>query len=198
MSDQTARKAAPSGGLTFRPVERGNWADFERLFAARGGPKHCWCMVWRVTAPGERKPADGAGRQAAMARRVRQGVPVGILAYDGEEPVAWCSIAPRSTYRALGGPPSDDPRENVWSIVCFFVPRRKRGEGLMRRLIDAAVEHARAQGATVIEAYPVDRDAPSYRFMGFVPTFAEAGFREIMRVGLRRHVMRRNLARPGA
>jgi hypothetical protein len=60
----------------------------------------------------------------------------------------------------------------------------------MRRLIAAAVDYARQNGATVVEAYPVDPDAPSYRFMGFVPVFAEAGFVEVGRAGYRRHVMR--------
>lgn len=60
----------------------------------------------------------------------------------------------------------------------------------MRRLIGAAVEHARTRGATVVEAYPVKPDSPSYRFMGFIPSFKTAGFREVGRAGTRRHVMR--------
>jgi hypothetical protein len=44
-----------------------------------------------------------------------------------------------------------------------------------------------------VEAYPVDEAAPSYRFMGFVPVFAAAGFTEVGRAGTRRHVMRLNL-----
>lgn len=60
----------------------------------------------------------------------------------------------------------------------------------MRCLIGVAVEHARQKGATVVEAYPVDHDSPSYRFMGFVPTFEATGFREVGRAGSRRHVMR--------
>jgi len=54
----------------------------------------------------------------------------------------------------------------------------------------AAVEHARSRGACVVEAYPVDADSPSYRFMGFVPTFEQAGFDEVGRIGTRRHVFR--------
>ena len=37
--------------------------------------------------------------------------------------------------------------DSVWSIVCFFVPRRLRGKGMTRRLIEAAVDHARAEGS---------------------------------------------------
>ena len=61
---------------------------------------------------------------------------------------------------------------------------------MTRWLIAAAVEHARRKGASVVEAYPVDPDSPSYRFMGFVGTFEAMGFRAVGRAGTRRHVMR--------
>jgi len=61
---------------------------------------------------------------------------------------------------------------------------------MVRRLIAAAVTHAKQSGATIVEAYPVPPDAPSYRFMGFVPVFIEAGFTDIGMAGTRRHVMR--------
>jgi hypothetical protein len=61
------------------------------------------------------------------------------------------------------------------------------------QLIEAAADYAKRNGATVLEAYPVDPDSPSYRFMGFVPTFEAAGFEEIGRAGTRRHVMSRSL-----
>jgi len=178
---------AESEKLEFHEVDSERWTDFERLFEGRGGPKYCWCMVWRQT-PAEAKLRDGASRKAALLKRVSSGIPVGILGYLGGEPVAWCSIAPRSTYRRLVN--NESPDNGVWSIVCFFVLRSLRGHGIARKMIDAAVDHARANGASVIEAYPVDPDSPSYRFMGFVPMFKEAGFREVGRSGSRRHVMR--------
>ena len=64
---------------------------------------------------------------------------------------------------------------------------------MTRLLIEAAVDHARGKGATVVEAYPVDPTSPSYRFMGFVGTFESMGFREVGRAGTRRHVMRLSL-----
>lgn len=176
------------GPLTFRPVTPDTGVDFETLFTAPGGPKHCWCMVWRRSAA-EAKHNDPASRQDQIRERIGTGAPIGLLAYSSETPIAWVSIAPRETYRSLGGPPARDG-EVVWSLVCFFVPRRLRGRGIMRRLIAAAADYARENGATVVEAYPVDPEAPSYRFMGFVPVFAQAGFDEIGRAGWRRHVMR--------
>jgi GNAT superfamily N-acetyltransferase len=179
--------------LVFHEVDRSRLDDFVTLFESRGGPKNCWCMVWRAT-PEEAKRTDGASRKAAFTRRVRQGLPVGILGYLEEKPVAWCSIAPRQTYRNLGGL-ADAPDESVWSLACFFVTRQYRGQGMTARLISAAVEHARARGATVVEAYPVDPDSPSYRFMGFVAAFRKAGFLEVGRARTRRHVMRLRLDR---
>ncbi len=178
---------APLDRLVFQEVDAGRWADLERLFEAPGGPKHCWCMVWRSMPPGQRR-SDSQAKKAALASRVHGGVPVGILGYLNGEPVAWCSIAPRDTYRDLGGPA--DHAENVWSLACFFVQRRLRRQGIMKRLIAAAVEYARSRGATVVEAYPVEADSPSYRFMGFVSAFRAAGFQEVGTAGTRRHVMR--------
>jgi GNAT superfamily N-acetyltransferase len=176
--------------LIFREVDGERWEDFAALFESRGGPKSCWCMVWRAQGE-EARRTDGPSRRAAMRGRVQTGVPVGLLGYLDETPVAWCSIAPRGTYRpGLGG--AGEP--NTWSLACMFIRRDLRGQGITWQLIDAAVDHARAHGAKTIEAYPVDPDSPSYRFMGFVPTFEKAGFELTgRREGKRRLLMRLKL-----
>lgn len=162
-----------------------------RLFESRGGPRHCWCIAWRP-APLAVRRGGAEARRAVLEGFVRAGTPIGILGYAAGEPVAWCSVAPRDSYRPLGGPEAREG-EIVWSIACFFVKRALRGRGMTAALIRAAVDHARRQGATVVEAYPVDPDAPSYRFMGFLESFAKAGFHEVGRAGTRRHVMRLTL-----
>lgn len=175
--------------LTFQPVTNARRADFLALFEGRGGPKHCWCMVWRPL-DGKRGDFGPTDRRAAMLETIDAGTPVGILAYDGNEPVGWCSIAPRETYRKLGGPDDAEEVGPIWSLVCFFLRRDHRGQGIGRELLAAAIDYARREGARMIEAYPVAPDAPSYRFMGFVPLFKQAGFTELGPVGKRRHVMR--------
>jgi GNAT superfamily N-acetyltransferase len=180
--------------LIFREVDKSTWPDFVRLFEGRGGPRYCWCMVWRPMED-ESKRSDRPAKRAEMERRVGQGVPVGILGYVDGEPVAWCSIAPRETYRkGLGGlkEPGDAPGA-VWSLACMFIARPFRGKGVTRQLINAAIAHARSKGATVVEAYPVDPDSPSYRFMGFVGTFKAMGFEEVGREETRRYVVRRGV-----
>jgi len=179
--------------IVFREARRETWPDFVSLFESRGGPKSCWCMVWRATTA-EAKHPDGASRRAAMTSRAEAGVPIGILGYRDGVPIAWCSIAPRETYRHLGGLDDFDTPEQVWALVCFFVKREYRGRGISKELLLAAVDHAARNGATIVEAYPVDADSPSYRFMGFVETFKKAGFQEVGRAGQRRHVMRLTIA----
>jgi len=183
----TARARTTALKLTVKEVTTATWPDFEKLFSARGSPSYCWCMVFRAQGE-ELKQTDRKSRKLAMARRVRQGTPVGLLGYIGAEPVAWCSVAPRATHLRLVSDGSPD--EGVWAITCFFILRAHRKQGLTRQMLQAAIAHARKRGAKVVEAYPVDADSPSYRFMGFVPLFEGAGFEEVGREGTRRHVVR--------
>lgn len=179
--------------LRFAEVTRKTRADFEGLFEAKGGPSYCWCTAWRELPGGRREHIQNEVKKTVMTGLIEAGTPIGIVAYEDGEPVGWCSVAPRETYRKLSRQ-QDDSEAGIWSIVCFYVPRARRGTGLGRALLDAAVEHAFAKGATEIEAYPVEQASPSYRFMGFRTMFAAAGFRETGTAGSRRHVMR--LERP--
>lgn len=119
-------------------------------------------------------------------------MPVGVLAYLEEEPVGWCSVAPRESYAALERyralPRIDDLP--VWSVVCFFVTPRIRRQKATLGLLKAAVAYARSQGATIIEGYPVDPGAKLYTYMGSPATFRAAGFREVTPPGQARRVMR--------
>lgn len=126
------------------------------------------------------------GKKASMKRRVDEDEPVGLLAYHDEIPIAWCSIAPRETYRALGGDPTKD---GVWSLTCFFVKRKFRKLGLAVKLLQAAIRYAKENGAKYVEAYPVAPDSPSYRFMGIKSMFEDAGFQFVKMAGKRRNVM---------
>lgn len=174
-----------AAALTFKPVTASTVGDFEALFGAKGGPNWCWCMAWRATSD-EIKHAKGPQRHEQMLDRIKRKVPVGLLAYAAGEPVGWVSLAPKKTFRGLGGVQDID---RVWSITCLFVPRTRRGQGLSAQLIAGAVAYARKRKARLVEAYPVDPDSPSYRHMGFVPAFERAGFSPAGREGTRRHVM---------
>ncbi len=183
--------------LEFHQVDRDRWPDLERLFESRGGPHNCWCMVWRDKPLGMGRMSGGARKEALKAglhSRVEDNTPIGIIGYSRGAPIAWCSVAPRLTYRPLGGPKAASDEGAIWSIVCFFVKREVRGQGISERLLKAAIDYARKEGAEMVEAYPVDPESPSYRFMGFLGLFERAGFKRVGSVGTRRHVVRLRIA----
>jgi GNAT superfamily N-acetyltransferase len=178
--------------FTIKEADGERWGDLETLFESRGGPSYCWCMAWRATRE-EIGHTDRKSRKRFLKKRVEAGTPIGLLAYDGKVPVGWCSIAPKDAYRKLDDQDPGKDAAGIWSIVCFFVKKEYRGAGLTDRLIEAAVKRAKRGKASAVEAYPVDGDSPSYRFMGFVPVFEKHGFAEIGKAGTRRHVMRLTL-----
>jgi len=122
-----------------------------------------------------------------MKKLVTNGIPVGQIGYLQEEPVAWCLLAPFDTFRGLRK--TEEPMRKVWSVTCFFVRREHRGQGLAKQLLAAAIRHARKRGAKLVEGYAVAPSSPSYRHMGFISMFKEAGFSDVGREGTRKHVM---------
>ena len=179
----------PMSGLVFRPVTRETKDDFVVLFDRPGWQKQCWCMVWRATAQESSAGRSSSIRREQMLGRIEGGTPVGLLGYFDDEPIAWVAVAPKHTFRKLGGP-EPVQGDKVWSLVCMYIRREYRGNGLADELIAGAAEHAKRSGGSILEAYPVDPESPSYGYMGFIPAFQRAGFVDIGMAGSRRHVMR--------
>jgi GNAT superfamily N-acetyltransferase len=189
--------------LRVEPLTPERWDDFVKLFGARGACGGCWCMTPRLTSA-EYEKKKGAANRRAMKRLVDSGRVTGLLGYLGDDAVAWCSIEPRSELVRLASsrvlkPVDDRP---VWSIVCFFIDRTARGRGLSVEMIRAAVNHARAHGARIVEGYPVDPGGESYpatfAWTGLVSAFERAGFREVARRSPKRPIMRRAVRPTGS
>lgn len=186
--------------LRFEPLTPGNWPAFEALFGDKGACGGCWCMLWRLPRK-QFEQQKGDGNRAAMQALVADGVRPGILAFDGEQAVGWCALAPREDYPALArsrvmAPIDDRP---VWSVACLFIDRRWRGQGVATALLDAAGEFARDRGATMLEGYPVDpgdrKLAAAFAWTGIPAAFERAGFEEVARGSPTRPIMRKRLAR---
>lgn len=181
--------------ITVKHVDPDRFADLTRLFEQRGGPHYCWCMAWRAQGQERDAPAGTAGdpvRKAQLAARLAKGEPIGLLAYDGETPVGWCSTGPLASFSRFGGPKDCDPT-TTWAISCFYVPRARRGSGIAKALAEAALTFAKASGAVMMQVTGVEAGSPSYRHMGQIGFYARLGFEEIGMVGTRRHLMRRVL-----
>jgi GNAT superfamily N-acetyltransferase len=181
----------PAPRLVFHPVTSERLPDLQRFLEAHGRFGHCACMRWRMrSAVFSRSTRDGRNR--ALTDTVRGGLPVGVLAYLDEEPVGWCSVAPRQCYAALERyralPRLDE--QPVWSVVCFFVASRIRRTGATRGLLEAAVDYAGRQGAKIVEGYPVEPGARLYTYMGSPATFRAVGFVDVTPPGQQRKVMR--------
>ena len=87
--------------VTFHPATPARWPDIEKLFGARGACGGCWCMWWRLRRS-EYERGKGARNRRAFRKIVVGGETPGLLAYAGKEPIAWCAVAPRSEYPAIG------------------------------------------------------------------------------------------------
>jgi GNAT superfamily N-acetyltransferase len=185
--------------FTVHPATPDRWPDVERLFGRNGACAGCWCQWWKQPHK-EFTARKGAPNRRAMRRSVEGGEVPGLLAYAGGVPVGWVAVQPRSAYLRLEKPRTlvavDD--RPVWSVTCFFVARGWRGKGLMSRLLAAAAEHARAQGAPALEGYPIDSKAEqgaAFVYPGVYSTFVKAGFAEVARRARTRPVVRLELGK---
>ncbi len=181
--------------LDFHPVTPERWADLEKLFGPRGAIGGCWCMWWRIKRV-EFEKQQGDGNHEAMSSIVEAGKVPGILAYSAGEPVAWCSVAPRGEFSVLDRSPilKRVDHQPVWSIVCFYMAKDYRHQGLSAIMLQAAVEYASQHGARIVEGYPiepkVDRPPDIYAFTGMASTFKKTGFQEVARRSEFRPIMR--------
>jgi GNAT superfamily N-acetyltransferase len=157
--------------------------DFDGV-RALVGPKRpdatvCWCLSYRIPSKLNNE-LRGPARGEYVAKLLEQG-PLGVLAYDGDEPVGWAAVAPRadtSFARNRKIPHVDDLP--VWSLWCIRVRPGHRGQGISHALIEGAVEFARERGAPAIEAYPLDNRGAkvdlTMAYPGILKNFEAAGF----------------------
>jgi len=163
------------------PLTSERFEDLARLFMEGGDPKWCWCMYFRTTGPSWSTSTAKQNRENLRALTGRELAP-GLVAYQDGEAVGWVSLAPREDYDRLEASKvlsriDDKP---VWSIVCFVVSRKRRGKGIAAALLAAAIDYARQQGASTLEAYPVSEErgriSSSEAFHGTQSMYAKAGF----------------------
>ena len=187
--------------FTARPLTPDTWADLETLAGLPGGSilRGCWCMYYRRSGKVSVSAAAGVENKQALCAVVSDGEVPGLVGYLDRSPVGWISLGPRTDYEKLQRSrvmkPVDDL--DVWSVVCTFVAKGFRGQGLQHRLLEAGIAWAASQGATALEGYPVDKPERShddFMFFGSRSLFEAAGFTEVVRRSPTRVVMRKQLA----
>ncbi|WP_375388046.1 GNAT family N-acetyltransferase [uncultured Amnibacterium sp.] len=190
-----------SDALRVLPADRAGFAAVEHALTGGGDGASCWCR-WLLDT---RKAFDAASRderRSALAAELASTEPSpGLVAIAGDAAAGWVRVGPRTAQpgvlrtqvvrRGSAEPPDEG---GVWAVTCFVVRREHRGDGVAGRLLGAAVEHARAGGARVVEGYPVDRAVrttatSSELWHGTIGLFARAGFAETARPTPARAVM---------
>ena len=190
--------------LTVLPLTPRRWADLEAIFKAKGCSvaRGCWCMAYRLSGS-QAPPPPGTTRaevnRTQLKRLVETGRPPGLIGYRGQLPVRWISIGPREEYARLARSPVMKPIDDqpVWSVICFVVPAKYRGQGVAQALLAGAVAYAKKHGAKLLEAYPVDKPARSkddFMWFGAKSMYGKAGFSQVARRKPQRPVVRLRLA----
>ena len=188
--------------ISIRPASAEAFGDAEHALTGGGDGASCWCQWWMLPA----KEFDATTREERRERLrddLRAQPPSALIAYVDGEAAGWVKVSSRvdqprlaRTRNVQASPePMNDP--SVWAVTCFVVRKEHRGHGLATALLDAAVDHAAANGARVIEGYPVDTDAKKTTanelFHGALATFLAAGFTETARPQPARPIVARPL-----
>ena len=181
--------------LSFKPLSKETWKDFEYLFGERGACGGCWCMSWRLKKS-EFDKNKGKGNKALMHKLVNKKEETGILFYIDKEPIGWCSVAPREDFLRLNnskvlGKIDDKP---VWSIVCFFIDKKYRQTGLSSEILKGVITYYKKKKVKILEGYPTEpysENMPAaFAWTGFTSAFIKAGFKEVERRSKVRPIMR--------
>ena len=192
-----------SDSLVIRPLTPDLSDDFQTVMGPSGACYGCWCTHFMLS-PKQRQETTPAERRDHFLGIVAKGPPPGLLLWVDGDPVGWMQIAPRALVPEWNNPrrsstplpdaPADDPA--VWAITCFFIRSRQRGLGLSHALVAAGIDHARAGGARVLEASPMDhakRAKSIGLFVGSTSVFVKAGFETVARQKPNRPLMRLTL-----
>lgn len=181
--------------LGIYPLTKSRWNDFEKLFGEKGACGGCWCMWWRLKRS-EFNKSKGAGNKRKMKKLVNDKVVPGLLIYNKNEIIGWCSAAPREHFPVLENSRIlkriDDKK--VWSIVCFYIEKNYRGMGISTEIIKSIIDYLKKKRVKTIEGYPVEpkrNDLPTvFAWTGFASAFRKAGFIECARHSETRPIMR--------
>jgi GNAT superfamily N-acetyltransferase len=158
-----------------KPLSSAAWKDFVSLMESDAQCVDCWCLNHR-----DKDSTTGPLAKERMRQLVSAGEAKGLLAYRGANCVGWISVDPINTLH--GHDCQDSGKESEWSIHCIFIKDGFRTLGISTRLITAAIEYARSNGAKIISAFPIPEEHRSRfpvneaEFSGRYSTYAKLGF----------------------
>lgn len=195
--------------IRIEKLSQANFKDYESLTSCQkdGG---CYCAFWHqkwnsLKEWEDRQASEPLRNRDTVLNKVDSGFHVGVLAYQGDELLAWISVGPLPEYywtwkrvAALG-----EEARLIAGITCITIAEKYRGQALQPELLRALNSYGKTQGWAAIEGYPFDESAylkhgKTLAWPGNPKGFAKAGYERIEahwmnNAGYERSIFRKSL-----
>jgi hypothetical protein len=148
----------------------------------------CYCSFWHQKFSSmeewdKRKAEEPEKNKACLLEKIRSRFHPGVLAYRGDDLVAWVSVGPVIDFywawkrvAQLG-----EGAKTIAAIPCITRAQEFRDSVSEASILKPLIEYGKQQGWTAIEGYPFNRETidskgDAITWPGFPEDFAEAGF----------------------
>jgi GNAT superfamily N-acetyltransferase len=191
-----------SDGVTAYHCARASALHAEGLLALfESAGSGCYCNYWHFEGDKnawlERCYLKPEENRAALVARLEGTELCGVVAVADSRVCGWMKLAratqvPRiyaqKPYRSLPllgtGTGTETGRENVFAVGCTYVAEAKRGTGMGRALLRAAIRAVHEAGGSAIEAFPRgapdgEKLRPDEVWMGPEALYLSAGFERV-------------------
>lgn len=132
--------------------------------------------------------------------RVREGKAHAAIVFEGPNAIGWCQFGPTAELPNIRSKKEYEKGVGElpdWRITCFFIDRERRGEGVAKAALDAALKEIDRLGGGTVEGYPEDytgeRTSNSFLCSGTLGMFEKAGFNKSRKIAMRRWVVTKRI-----
>jgi hypothetical protein len=148
----------------------------------------CYCSFWhqKISSMEEwdrRKAQEPEKNKSCMLERLRSRFHLGVLAYQGNDLVAWISVGPLTdfywTWKRVGQ--LGDSAKTIAAIPCITRRSEFRDRVSEASILKQLALYGKEQGWSAIEGYPFDRETidrlgEDVTWPGFPEEFVASGF----------------------
>ena len=139
----------------------------------------CYCMFFHADENAKEwiKRKKENNKNDAV-KNIETGRLSGFIAYDGNNPIAWCNANERNSYKFNKSRfhiLHDDKK--VISVVCFYIMQEYRGKGIINILLKYIIDYYKSRKYDYLEAYPATNKTKSNEnYHGPLSSFLKNGF----------------------
>ncbi len=164
-----------------------NFETFASFINCEDGGCYCsfWHQKWSSMEQWDKRKADEpAKNKSCVQDKLQSRFHLGVLAYQGDELVAWVSVGPATDFywawRRVGQ--LGDSAKTVAVIPCITRKSEVRHRVTEATILKELTSYGKSQGWTAIEGYPFDRETidrmgDAVTWAGFPEQFVEAGYK---------------------